>query len=281
MKLQAIHQLLLCNNSQMRKIISFSESIYQSDDAYQKHVMEYSKQVTNTQGEKLFSLESKYLKWFNPFYCQNIFEYNEVIKIYEEYYKNKDKSSIQERLENSTFDMNNLALDFFINAIPVPDSLINFLIDILVLKYIFKISQLNDDIEDFVLHLLSYYIYNEATGSINRNSEEIVSIQSTQNSSHMLMEHLKLFEIILQTTENQTFKHVFRKYVTKNDTHEVWNLDVKVKVLSLYFWVFMNLGNKNWGFFTCKELKIKLKLPKWKLKWWLEWRINVIKSLKI
>ena len=62
MKFQAIHQLLLCNNSQMRKIISFSESIYQSDDAYQKHVMEYSKQVTNTQGEKLFSLESKYLK---------------------------------------------------------------------------------------------------------------------------------------------------------------------------------------------------------------------------
>ena len=117
--------------------------------------------------------------------------------------------------------MNNLALDFFIKAIPVPDSLINFLIDILVLKYIFKSSQLNDDIEDFVLHLLSYYIYNEATGSINRNSEEIVSIQSTQNLSHMLMEHLKLFEIILQTTENLTFKHVFRQYVIKNDTHEV------------------------------------------------------------
>lgn len=90
-KYEAIHALVKLSGSNIKGILAGSPKQLSESEVYEKQLNDHARVTTNNNGKKHFSLNSKYLASFSPFYYQNLNENSEALKNFEEFYKSEYK----------------------------------------------------------------------------------------------------------------------------------------------------------------------------------------------
>lgn len=195
----AANYLVLNHNKQMSEIIAGSIDYYQTDSGYAKYLNQQSVQVTTHDGKRLFSLDPKHLDKFSPFYFRSIGEYYSACKIYDEYYKSKDKFELEEKLNSGPFNVNRQILSDMLYSMPISENLVDMLLKIVQLRVESgDKAVISDETLEFTLYLIAFFAFND--DQYKEVDPKNVSMKET------LIAYSDLFKSAMDIGENPIFK---------------------------------------------------------------------------
>lgn len=197
----AIHTLMRFDNTAMKNISDSMPRIY---TLIEEDLKKYSKFTTNLDNDRMYSLNPEYLNWIDLMYFDNPTHYHETVKIYDEFYKSKDKSSVSEKIENSTFNWSNRPQKGYLESIQISDHLIDFLIELIKSKPNWEL--INEEVEEFAIYILCWLGYNEH----QNNRSTIIKSKLLQNCD--------FFDSFCKITTSEIFKCVYSLIIAEGSS---------------------------------------------------------------
>lgn len=159
-KYEAIHGLVRLSGTNIKNILNKSNKQMAKSQEFERNLNKFARITENSEKISIFSLDPKYISNFNPFYFNNINQFTEGVKNYEEYYKSKVKKGDETKAQkNNPLRIENSSIGFFLALIKeslIKTDLVKILVKIIKLRKNHKF--IDNEIEEFTAHILTMMI---------------------------------------------------------------------------------------------------------------------------
>ena len=216
MKYEAIHNLIKWSGSNIKTIYSKTFKHIKESEEFEKQLNIHAKISKNREGKMHFSLDPKYLAYFNIYYYQNMQDQSEGQRNYDEFYKAQyEKISPAAKAKSDPLSLSNISHDFIISLLResfLKTDLISMLIN--MLKYKSNFEFVDKEVEEFSVKILTMLIVHSIhLKSINSMDESVIYLSEVLSQDSAFFEEIKTNP--LYNTLSQSYLEFIGKDLTQ------------------------------------------------------------------